>query len=85
MAEERDYLIWSHEHGAWWAAGRGYARWLSEAGRYTRTEAIRISANAIPGTANRIGALPELPARLEDVMLLRDGYRRTARGTETCK
>lgn len=82
MSEARDYLIWSHEHGAWWTAGHGYARRLSEAGRYARTEAMRICANAIPGTANRIGALPELPVRLEDVMLLRDGYRGAAMGTE---
>lgn len=61
------YLIWSHEHRAWWAPdGAGYARQLSEAGHYSRAEALRICARAIPG-GRRLQALPELPVRLDDV------------------
>lgn len=34
------YLIWSHEHGAWWGhAHWGYTNEISEAGRYSLKEA----------------------------------------------
>jgi hypothetical protein len=36
-----------------------------------------------PGHRHRIGALPERPVRLEDAMLLRDGYQGAAVGTES--
>lgn len=63
------YLIWSHEHGKWWAPGRaGYTSKISEAGRCTRASALAICVDAIPGTANRLGAMPELPVRLADLM-----------------
>jgi hypothetical protein len=59
------YLIWSHEHGAWWGpAGNGYARRISEAGRYTERVAIEICTSAMPGTSTRMEALPEVPVRL---------------------
>jgi hypothetical protein len=62
------YLIWSHEHGRWWLpGGRGYTTNLAEAGRYSRVRALTICARAIPGTAERLGALPELPVRLADL------------------
>jgi len=62
------YLIWSHEHGAWWGPGGfGYTSNMDEAGRYSREEAIRICRKAIPGTAAELGALPELPVRLADL------------------
>lgn len=62
------YLIWSHEHMQWWLPGQaGYTSRLSEAGRYTHAEALMLCAQAIPGTARRIGALPELPVRAPDV------------------
>lgn len=42
-AEEAKYLIWSNEHGCFWAADRrGYRTNPAEAGRYTLTEAISI-------------------------------------------
>lgn len=66
------YLIWSHEHGAWWGpGGNGYVRRLSKAGRYSQAEALRICIRGIPGT---VGALPELPVRLVDVEQMRDVY-----------
>jgi len=62
------YLIWSHEHSAWWGPGEhGYTPELTEAGRYTREDALRICRKAMPGTAARLGALPELPVRLADL------------------
>ncbi|MET0423626.1 MAG: hypothetical protein ABW046_07120 [Actinoplanes sp.] len=34
------YLIWSHQHNAWWRPdARGYTGRISEAGRYTREQA----------------------------------------------
>ena len=77
MTEDDEvYLIWSHEHAAWWGPGGcGYYSGLAEAGRYGRSEAVAISANAIPGTAYRLGALPELPVRLADVETMRGAFR----------
>jgi len=70
------YLIWSHEHGAWWGPARqGYQVRLSEAGRYSHEEALRICAEAIPGDAARAGALQELPVREADVLAMRVRYR----------
>jgi hypothetical protein len=70
------YLIWSHEHGAWWGPGRsGYVRSISKAGRYSREEALRICAEAIPGDAKRLGALPELPVPEADLHEMRDHFR----------
>jgi hypothetical protein len=50
MAEHPDYVIWSIEHGAWWAPdAMGYVWTLKGAGRYTRAEAEQIvrSANIV--------------------------------------
>lgn len=42
------YLIWSFEHGMWWAANHsGYKHTVAEAGRYTAEEAVEIIANDI--------------------------------------
>jgi hypothetical protein len=61
------YLIWSHEHAAWWRPGSvGYTEQLAEAGRYSRDDALTICRKA-PGWAKRLGALPELPIRLADL------------------
>lgn len=70
------YLIWSHEHAAWWGPGGClYLKRLSEAGRYTRDQALRICTDAMPGTAARLGALPELPVREDDVQEMISRYR----------
>lgn len=70
------YLVWSVEHNRWWGpGGNGYTRRISEAGRYTRDAAMRICIRAMPGTASREGALPELPVRLADVLEMRAAYR----------
>lgn len=59
------YLVWSHEHGAWWGpARRGYVKRIAEAGLYSEEEAIDICAKAIMG---RREPFYELPVRLEDV------------------
>jgi hypothetical protein len=69
------YLIWSHEKAAWWGpGGNGYVRQISRAGRYTRDQALAICAEAVPGTSTKIGALPELPVRLDDVVEIADSY-----------
>ena len=47
QAPGRSWLIWSQEHGAWWAPFRlGYTRDLNCAGRYSFQEATRICAEA---------------------------------------
>lgn len=69
------YLIWSHEHGAWWGPGGcGYTKSLTEAGRYDQKSALAICIKAVPGTSQRMGALPELPVRLEDAEAIRDAF-----------
>jgi hypothetical protein len=69
--DEPLFVIWSIEHTAWWRPGRwGYALSLEYAGRYTRTEAEAIVADAnivsfnecmIPVRA--LGAIAESGAR----------------------
>jgi hypothetical protein len=69
------YLIWSHEHARWWGPGRcGYVVSISEAGQYTREQALQICRKAIPGTAHDLGRLPELPVRLADVLAFTSGF-----------
>jgi hypothetical protein len=64
--EDEIYLVWSQEKKTWWGAdARSYVR-LAQAGRFHRTEAIRLCAGAVL-TAGA-GALPELPVRLVDVV-----------------
>jgi hypothetical protein len=72
---EDDYLIWSHEHKAWWGPGRcGYVTRIRQAGRYSRTAAVELCAGAIPGTSHKLGALPELPVRLADLDAAVEAY-----------
>lgn len=41
------WLIWSIEHGAWWApAHGGYVRNIEDAGQYSFVEALRIVEGA---------------------------------------
>ena len=66
-----EYLIWSNEHRAWWGPGRsGYVRRIEDAGAYSRKTAVKICADAIPGTSKLLGILPELPVRVEDAQLM---------------
>lgn len=40
---EPKYLVWSEEHGAWWKASRwGYTHFITEAGRFTKSQADQI-------------------------------------------
>ena len=72
------YLVWSHEHGAWWAPGwQGYTKRLHEAGAFSHAEALAICRAAVPQAMHH-GALCELPVRLADVLLML----RHADGTE---
>ena len=73
---ERMYLIWSHEHSAWWGPGReGYVQSISAAGRYSEIEALSICVNAIPGTSRQLSALPELPVAEEHVVFMAQKFR----------
>jgi hypothetical protein len=74
MSDDDTYLVLSAEHGGWWGPDHcGYTYRLSEAGRYSRADALMICADAIPGTASRMRALPELPVRLADVLAMLRG------------
>lgn len=62
-----DYLIWSHEHSAWWRPySCGYTTHLDAAGRYSREDAIAICSTAHDGWRDTTTAPPELPVRLAD-------------------
>lgn len=62
------YLIWSNEHGAWWRPHRcGYTKWLADAGRYTRAQAISICLYS-RGYAADGDTLTEVPVRQEDAL-----------------
>jgi hypothetical protein len=37
---EARYVVWSHEHGAWWRGDPGYTCELDKAGRFSRVEAL---------------------------------------------
>lgn len=64
---EDQYLVWSNEHRGWWGPGRcGYTPGISNAGRYTREQAIEICQDAIP-TAMHVGTISEIPVRAVDV------------------
>ena len=70
-----EYLVWSHEHSAWWGPDRcGYVRRIEDAGIYSRAEALDICIKAMPGTAMQLGALPELPVSLADVKAMAAAY-----------
>jgi hypothetical protein len=44
-AKHQLYLIWSHEHNAWWGPEeRGYTNFIRAAGRYLKQDAMRICA-----------------------------------------
>lgn len=69
-----EYLVWSHEHGGWWRSPSGYTPRMSEARTFSRLEALHVCADAMPGTAGRIGALPDLPVAVADLATLRNAY-----------
>lgn len=63
-----EYLIWSHEHGAWWKANRmGYIVAAKFAGRFSRDEAIEICRTAREGFPME-SAPSEIPVRAADVL-----------------
>lgn len=59
------YLVWSNEHSAWWKPNQcGYTRFIDRAGRYGRTEAMKIAGMREGGWHVRKGnpdeiAIPE--------------------------
>lgn len=59
------YVIWSHEHGKWWAPNaHGYVSRLDEAGRYTQKIALEICGRSLAGTYD---APNDLPVRVLDL------------------
>ncbi len=71
------YLVWSHEHGAWWRGVNGYTLNLNEAGRFTSAAALKICIHARGGW--RPGdPPPEIPVRLEDAQAVEDSVLRPA-------
>lgn len=40
------WVVWSEEHGGWWASPSGYTRSLERAHLYTEEDALRIEADA---------------------------------------
>lgn len=69
------YLVWSQEAKAWLRPDRaGFTPSLSDAGRYSHRDALRICIEAIPGDAKRLGALPDLPVAWEDLWKMRKIY-----------
>jgi len=61
------YLVWSHEHSAWWRPARqGYTTFLERAGRYTRDEALAICIQRDGFDPSK--APYEIPVREEDAL-----------------
>lgn len=81
-----DYLIWSHEHRAWWKAGSlGYSENISRAGVYTRDQAVRIVSDATHDwtrapyeVAVAVADLPDQALRLLNI----DGVDKAADSTQ---
>ena len=67
-ATERNYLIWSNEHRAWWGSSRcGYSPGVMGAGQYTRDQAIGICRDALLSSA-QVGVIAEIPVHLSDIL-----------------
>lgn len=63
---EAQWLIWSNQIGAWWKQNKtSYTRALSDAGRFTRDEALRVCGLGFDGW-DGTQAPTRLPVRLED-------------------
>lgn len=59
MSAAREWLIWSNEHLAFWAANhRGYTSQIDRAGRYTKAQADKICSK--DGPSHRAGVPDEV-------------------------
>ncbi len=66
MMESQVYLIWSVARLMWWGdEAQGYTPRLSEAGRYSRADALMHCSCVRHG----VTALPSLPVRLDDLLV----------------
>ena len=67
----------SARRAAWNASGggNGYTMQVSQAGLYSEADALDICARAIPGTASRLGMLPEIPVSSVHMGLLVERFR----------
>jgi hypothetical protein len=63
LTDTDDYLIWSHEHGAWWKPRKlGYTGNPTIAGRYTKAQAERICQDAAYGWREGLPSEVMIPA-----------------------
>lgn len=63
-----DYVIWSHEHMAWWRPNsQGYTRNIRYAGQYSREAAVAIVAQASVAHDWTRGGPNELAVRVDDL------------------
>ncbi len=68
MSAPDGYFVWSNEHRGWWGPDAcGYVKRASEAGEYSRAQALSICRQAL-GTAGHMGIFAELPVRKEDLV-----------------
>jgi hypothetical protein len=68
IMDDEKYLVWSHEHGAWWRPeSHGYTVYLQSAGRYSRDEALMICGRGRDGWPRK-AAPPEIPVREADAI-----------------
>lgn len=66
--QDGPYLVWSHEHSAWWRPNHsGYTTFLAGAGRYSREEALRICTQAHGGFGGGACPPPEIPVSIRDI------------------
>lgn len=65
---EPEYLVWSNEHGAWWGPNScGYSTSIERAGRYPRSEALKIAKGARNGWSE-YGLPDEIAVPLDDAL-----------------
>lgn len=71
---EQIYLIWSNQHKAWWRPERrGYTTSLNAAGRYPRSEAIKICTHSRYGWDGKDHP-SEIPVAEDDVMACKAAF-----------
>ncbi len=67
-AQNERYVIWSHEHSAWWnPRSAGYTRSVIQAGIYDRKEALTICHQGRDGWLYQNSVPSEVPVRVADL------------------
>ena len=71
------YVIWSEEHGAWWAKAKwGYTRSITQAGRFDQDEAERIvvEGNKVVQPDNAYSPFAINPGRKFNELMIPDPF-----------